>query len=307
VLAERAREHRDTLMPGYTHLQRAQPVTVGHHLLGHAFAFVRDARRMHGALARADESPLGAGALAGSTLGLDAEATARDLGFARAMPNSLDAVSSRDFVAEWLAAVAICGVHLSRLGEEIVLWTSSEFGFADLADEQATGSSLMPQKKNPDVAELARGKAARLIGDLTTILTLVKGTPLAYNRDLQEDKEPLFDSVRTMLLMVPALSRALASLSVDTGRAARAASAPALLATDLAEEFVRSGMPFREAHERVGEAVAAGTLEGLAAEVGVELDARASIGRRAAPGPSPASIDAQLALIEQSLREISAP
>ena len=305
TLAERAREHRETLMPGYTHLQRAQPVTVGHHLLAHAFALERDARRMLDALARSDESPLGAGALAGSTLPLEATTSARDLGFADAMPNSIDAVSARDFVAEWLAASAICGVHLSRLGEEIVLWTSSEFGFASLADEHATGSSLMPQKKNPDIAELARGKAGRLVGDLTSLLVTLKGLPLAYDRDLQEDKEPLFDAVKTLALMLPALTQAVQSMMFDAEATAAAAASPDLFATDVAEELVRRGTPFREAHERVGEAVRDGTLHALAEEVGVALDARASVQRRAAPGPSGESIDAQLERIERALTTLS--
>jgi argininosuccinate lyase len=305
TLAERAREHRETLMPGYTHLQRAQPVTVGHHLLAHAFALERDARRMLDALARADESPLGSGALAGSTLPLDATTSARDLGFADAMPNSIDAVSARDFVAEWLAASAICGVHVSRLGEEIVLWTSSEFGFAALADEHATGSSLMPQKKNPDIAELARGKAGRLVGNLTSLLVTLKGLPLAYDRDLQEDKEPLFDSVKTLALMLPALTQAVRSMVFHAAATTDAAAAPDLFATDVAEELVRRGAPFRDAHERVGEAVRTGSLPALAAELGIALDARTSVQRRAAPGPSGDSIDAQLERIAHALAKLS--
>jgi argininosuccinate lyase len=251
----RAREHRETIMPGYTHLQRAQPVRLAHHLLAHAFALERDAGRLIDALARADASPLGAGALAGSTLNLDATATAREMGFAAAMPNSLDAVAARDFVAEFLAAAAILGVHCSRIGEEIVLWTSHEYGFAELADEHATGSSLMPQKKNPDVAELARGKAGRLVGNLTGLLTTLKGLPLAYNRDLQEDKEPLFDTVKTLREMLPALAGALRTIAFRPETMARAAEGGTVLATDLAEYLVRKGVPFREAHEAVAQAV----------------------------------------------------
>ena len=255
VLAERADEVGDAYLPGYTHLQRAQPVLLSHHLLAHGWALARDVDRLLDCRRRLDVSPLGAGALAGSSLPLDPAGVAADLGFAAAFDNSLDAVSDRDFVAEALFGLALLGVHLSRLGEELVLWASEEFGFCRLSDTYATGSSMMPQKKNPDVAELARGKTGRLIGHLTGLLTTLKGLPLAYNRDLQEDKEPLFDALDQVSLGVAALSGMVAELSFDTERMAAAADDPAAAATDLAEFLVRAGMPFREAHAVVGDLV----------------------------------------------------
>ena len=313
ALMARAREDPDALLPGYTHLQRAQPVRLAHHLLAHAFAFERDVRRMLDALGRTDVSPLGAGALAGSTLELDAHRSAHDLGFGFLAPNSIDAVSDRDFVAEFCAALAIAGVHASRLGEEIVLWTTAEFGFAELSDAFATGSSLMPQKKNPDVAELARGKAGRLIGNLTGLLATLKGLPLAYNRDLQEDKEPLFDGIATMLTMIPALAGAVRTIRFDTDAMARAAGDDMLLATDLAEHLVATGLPFKEAHEKVGKLVAEAlsrsvSLHEVAVTSGLDvaavLDARASVDKRGAPGPSASSVEAQLSHLEASLKQI---
>ena len=256
VLVRRASElGDDAYLPGYTHLQRAQPVLLGHHLLAHFWALARDVDRWRDALARADVSPLGAGALAGSSLPLDPDATAQDLGFARRFENSLDAVSDRDFVAEALFVIALEQVHLSRLGEEIVLWSSEEFGFLRLPDAYSTGSSMLPQKKNPDIAELARGKAGRVIGNLTGLLATLKGLPLAYNRDLQEDKEPLFDSVRTCALSLSALAGLMETVEFDTERMRAAADAPALTATDLAEHLVRAGVPFRDAHATVGRLV----------------------------------------------------
>ena len=249
-------------IPGYTHLQRAQPVLLAHHLAAHAWALLRDADRALDALARADVSPLGAGALAGTSLPLDPDATARAMGFARRFDNSLDAVSDRDFVAESLFVLALLGTHLSRLGEEWVLWTSEEFGFATLADAYATGSSMMPQKKNADVAELARGKAGRLIGNLAGLLATLKGLPLAYNRDLQEDKEPLFDSVDQVGRALVALAGMVATATWRTDRMAAAAGAEALVATDLAEWLVGRGVPFREAHARVGALVGRAAREG---------------------------------------------
>jgi argininosuccinate lyase len=262
ALADRAAEHEGAIMPGYTHLQRAQPVTLGAVLAAHAEALRRDAERIQAAETRCRTSPLGAGALAGSTLGLDRAAEARELGLDDVMANPIDAVAARDFVAEFLAAAAIAGVHLSRIGEEIVLWTSSEFGYAELDDASATGSSLMPQKKNPDVAELARGKAGRLIGDLAGFLSAAKGLPLAYNRDLQEDKEPAFDAADTLTLALPAIALAVRTMRFDTARMREAASDPLLLATDVAEHLVRGGVPFRDAHEAVGGAVRAALDEG---------------------------------------------
>ncbi|MBV8305096.1 MAG: argininosuccinate lyase [Acidimicrobiia bacterium] len=248
VLYERARTAPDAYLPGYTHLQRAQPVLLSHHLLAHAWAFSRDVDRILDTRGRLDVSPLGAGALAGSSLALDPEEVAEDLGFAGRFENSLDAVSDRDFVAEALFDLALLGVHLSRLGEEIVLWSTEEFGFLELDDAYATGSSMLPQKKNPDVAELARGKAGRLIGHLTGFLATLKGLPFAYNRDLQEDKEPLFDAVDQAQLALSALSGLLASARFDFERMADAADSPAAAAVDLAELLVEKGVPFREAH-----------------------------------------------------------
>jgi argininosuccinate lyase len=239
---------RGAYLPGYTHLQRAQPVLLAHHLLAHGWALARDVDRIVDTRRRLDVSPLGAGALAGSSLPLDPVATARDLGFASAFENSLDAVGDRDFVAEALFALALLGVHLSRIGEEVVLWSSGEFGFLRLADEWATGSSMLPQKKNPDVAELARGKAGRLIGDLVSVLVALKGLPLAYNRDLQEDKEPLFDAVDQVGLALTALTGVMETSTFDVRRMAAAADSPEAAAVDLAEWMVVRGVAFRAAH-----------------------------------------------------------
>jgi argininosuccinate lyase len=242
-------------LPGYTHVQRAQPVLLAHHLMAHAWAFTRDIDRLISTIKRADVSPLGAGALAGSSLPLDPDFTAREMGFADRFSNSLDAVSDRDFVAEALFDLALIGTHLSRIGEEWVLWTSEEFGFATLDDRYATGSSMLPQKKNADIAELARGKAGRLIGNLTGLLTTLKGLPLAYNRDLQEDKEPLFDSYDQVSLAVGALTGMIQTATFNTDRMRAAADVQSLSATDLAEYLVRKGTPFRQAHAIVGELV----------------------------------------------------
>ena len=242
-------------LPGYTHVQRAQPVLLAHHLMAHAWAFTRDIDRLISTIKRADVSPLGAGALAGSSLPLDPDFTAREMGFADRFSNSLDAVSDRDFVAEALFDLALIGTHLSRIGEEWVLWTSEEFGFATLDDRYATGSSMLPQKKNADIAELARGKAGRLIGNLTGLLTMLKGLPLAYNRDLQEDKEPLFDSYDQVSLAVGALTGMIQTATFNADRMRAAADVQSLSATDLAEYLVRKGTPFRQAHAIVGELV----------------------------------------------------
>jgi argininosuccinate lyase len=250
-LLRRAKEVGDTYLPGYTHLQRAQPVLLAHHLLAHGWALARDVDRLAATIERADVSPLGAGALAGSSLPLDPDGAARDLGFARRFENSLDAVSDRDFVVEALFDLALLAVHLSRLGEEMVLWSSEEFGFVVLDDAFATGSSMLPQKKNPDVAELARGKAGRLIGNLTGLLATLKGLPLAYNRDLQEDKEPLFDSLRQTRLGLAAVRGMVATVHFDAARMQAAADDAALAAVDLAEWLVQRGLPFRQAHQLV--------------------------------------------------------
>jgi argininosuccinate lyase len=255
ALIAQAERTIDAPAPGLTHMQHAQPVLFSHQLLAHVQAFVRDVSRFVDWDRRTAVSPLGSGALAGSSLPLDPEAVASELGFARAAANSIDAVSDRDFAAEFLFCAAMVGVHISRLGEEIVLWATSEFRWVELDDAFSTGSSIMPQKKNPDVAELARGKAGRLIGDLTALLVVLKGLPLAYDRDLQEDKEPVFDAVDTLLLVLPAVSGMVATMSIDTDRLAATAADGFALATDVAEHLVRRGVPFRDAHEAVGHLV----------------------------------------------------
>jgi len=262
-LAER---YRDVAAPGMTHLQHAQPVLIAHQLLAHAHSFARDVDRLLDWDRRTAVSPLGAGALAGSSLRLDPDAVAAELGFDRAADNSIDAVSDRDFAAEFCFAAALLGVHLSRLGEEVVLWTSTEFGWARLDDAWATGSSIMPQKKNPDIAELARGKAGRFVGNLTGLLTMLKGLPLAYDRDLQEDKEPVFDSIEQLALLLPAVTGMVATLTLRPEVLEAAAPQGFALATDVAEWLVSSGVPFRSAHEISGAMVA--RCEAL----GVELD-----------------------------------
>ena len=267
VLARRAIEHKDTVMPGYTHLQRAQPVSLGFHLLAHGWALLRDGRRFEAARAAADESALGAGALAGTTLGLDPEVAARRLGFERVFDNAMDAVAQRDFACDLLYASALCGVHLSRLAEEIVLWSSTEFGFVRLPDEWSTGSSMMPQKRNPDLTELVRGRSATGIGDLTAMLSLLKGLPLAYDRDLQEDKEIVFGAVDRIAGCLEGMAGMLAAVDFSADRMAAAAAGGSTWATDLAEALVGRGVPFRAAHEATGRLVA--SLE----ERGIDLSA----------------------------------
>ena len=274
VLVRRAGEVGDTYLPGYTHLQRAQPVLLAHHLLAHFWALVRDVDRWRDALGRADVSPLGAGALAGSSLPLDPDAVASDLGFSRRFDNSLDAVSDRDFVAEALFVAALTQVHLSRLGEEIVLWSSEEFGFVRLADAYSTGSSMLPQKKNPDIAELARGGAGRVIGNLTGLLATLKGLPLAYNRDLQGDKEPLFDALATCVGALGAMAGLVATAEFVPERMQAAADGASSAATDLAELLVQQGVPFRDAHEAVGSLVRDAAERGVALEELVMTDPR---------------------------------
>ena len=257
ALMDQAQRHLEARTPvaGLTHTQHAQPVLLAHQLLAHVQAFARDAARLRDWDKRAAISPLGSGALAGSSLPLDPAAVAAELGFDAPAANSMDAVSDRDFAAEFCFAAALAGVHLSRLGEEVVLWTSHEFGWAEIDDAYATGSSIMPQKKNADVAELARGKAGRLIGGLTGLLSTLKGLPLTYNRDLQEDKEPVFDAVDTLLLVLPAMAGLVSSMRFHVQRLAAGAAAGHALATDVAELLVRRGVPFREAHEAVGHLV----------------------------------------------------
>lgn len=257
ALVAQAAAHPEAIMPGKTHLQSAQPVLLVHHLLAHAHPLLRDVDRIVDFDKRAAVSPYGSGALAGSSLGLDPDAIAAELGFASAADNSIDATASRDFAAEAAFVFAMIGVDLSRLAEDVILWSSTEFGYVKLHDAWSTGSSIMPQKKNPDIAELARGKSGRLIGNLAGLLATLKAQPLAYNRDLQEDKEPVFDAVAQLELVLPAMAGLVGSLTFDVQRMAALAPAGYTLATDIAEWLVRQGVPFRSAHEAAGAAVRA--------------------------------------------------
>lgn len=256
VLVDRAEEGREAPMPGYTHLQRAQPVVVGHHLLAYYQMLSRDQERLNDLSKRLDVMPLGSGALSGTGLPINPALVAEDLGFSRLADNSLDAVASRDHLLEFLSFGSILMVHLSRLAEDLILWCSQEFAFAELPDALSTGSSMMPQKKNPDGAELMRGKSGRVLGNLMALLTVVKGLPLSYNRDLQEDKEPLFDTADTLLLVLPVAARMIEGLKFNYERLRQAADDPYAPATDLADHLVRRGIPFREAHRQAGAAVA---------------------------------------------------
>lgn len=265
ALADQAGAHPDAAMPGRTHLQHAQPVLLAHQLMAHAWPLVRDVERLRDWDRRAAVSPYGSGALAGSSLGLDPEAVADELGFPASSENSIDGTAARDVVAEFAFVTAMIGVDLSRLSEEVILWATKEFSFITLDDAFSTGSSIMPQKKNPDVAELARGKAGRLVGDLTGLLTTLKGLPLAYNRDLQEDKEPVFDAVDSLHLLLPAMTGMVATLTFHTDRMAELAPQGFSLATDIAEWLVRERVPFRDAHE------IAGTCVRVCEERGIDL------------------------------------
>jgi len=319
VLLQRAEAAGGTYLPGYTHLQRAQPVLLAHHLLAHGWALGRDVERMLDALERIDVSPLGAGALAGSSLPLDPDFTATELGFAGRFENSLDAVGSRDHIAEALFVLTLVGINLSRMGEEFVLWTTDEFGFAKLDDGYATGSSMLPQKKNPDIAELARGKAGRLIGDLTGFLATMKGLPLSYNRDYQEDKEPLFDAMDQIRLALGAITGMIATATWVPERMQAAADAETSSATDLAEWLVQRGTPFRDAHAIVG-ALVRRTLAGegalrdlVAADPALGPEAAAlvapgvSVQRRTTPGGAgPAPVAVQLERFRIKLAELRA-
>jgi len=307
-----ASDNMDVVIPGYTHLQRAQPVFFAHHLLAYVEMIERDAQRLADLRKRVDVMPLGSGAIAGSTIVLDRALIARELGFAAITQNSMDAVSDRDFACELLAAIAIAGMHLSRLSEDIILWASAEFGFVVISDAFSTGSSLMPQKKNPDVAELTRGKTGRLYGNLLSLLTTLKGLPLTYNRDMQEDKEPVFDSVDTIKAALEVNAAMLSEIKVNASRAAEAVSDPMLLATDLADYLVRAGVPFRQAHEIIGKLVAhcietgrsfpqldlavfQSFSPGFKQDVFEALDLRRALDARQAPGaPSQANVRAQL-------------
>lgn len=265
-LLKQAGDYASAVIPGYTHLQRGQPVTVGHHLLAYVEMIDRDKSRLADCQKRLNVSPLGSGALAGSTINLDRQQIAEELGFDRVSTNSMDAISDRDYMAEFLFDMALVGTHLSRLSEDLILWCSSEFGFATLSDAHTTGSSLMPQKKNPDVCELTRGKTGRLYGNLVALLTAAKGLPLTYNRDLQEDKEPLFDSIDTLKLALKVNTEMIADMTINVDTCEAAASDPLLLATDLADYLVKNGVPFRQAHALVGQAVA------VSVESGTPLD-----------------------------------
>jgi argininosuccinate lyase len=266
ALAAQAEANSDAIMPGRTHLQHAQPVLLAHHLLAHCWPLVRDLERIDDWRHRADSSPYGSGALAGNTLGLDAGLIARELGFAAVAPNSIDATAARDIVAEFAFVTAQIGIDLSRIAEEVILWNTREFGFVTLDDSYSTGSSIMPQKKNPDIAELARGKSGRLIGNLTGLLTTLKGLPLAYNRDLQEDKEPVFDSIETLDVLLPAFTGMIATLRFHTDRMRELAPEGYSLATDVAEWLVKRHVPFRDAHEITGKLVSYAEARGIGLE-----------------------------------------
>ncbi len=320
ALCRRAREHAATLLPGYTHLQRAQVVTLGHHLMAYAEMLGRDRGRLVDAARRAAECPLGSGALAATSLPIDRARTSTDLGFRTPTRNSLDAVSDRDFATELAFCCALMAVHLSRLGEELVLWSTTEFGFVRLGEGYCSGSSLMPQKRNPDIAELLRGKPGRLIGDLVALLTVQKGLTLAYNKDLQETQEPLYDAVETARLILGVLPGLLLGLEFDVEKMRAAAGDPALGATDLAEHLVRGGVPFRRAHEIVGALVRhaegkrislrdvpAAELASIAPELKPDslnaLDPSRAVAARVLPGgPAPTQVESEIARLETELR-----
>lgn len=307
-----AQKQTGVVMPGYTHLQRAQPIYFSHYLLSQVESLARDADRLNDCLRRTDVLPLGSAALAGSTIVLDRDSIARDLKFSRVSQNTLDAVSDRDFACEFLFCLAVIGMHLSRLSEDLILWSTTEFGFVEFSEEFSTGSSLMPQKKNPDMAELTRGKTGRLYGNLMSILTTLKALPSSYNRDLQEDKEALFDSADTVIAALKVFSEMLPKMKINREKMKDAANDPNLLATDLAEYLVKKGMPFRKAHETVGkivaEAVAKRThLQAVSiarfkkfsaffdSDVAKVFDVRRSLSaRRGVGAPSPENIKAQI-------------
>lgn len=315
-LLKQAEQYAAALIPGYTHLQRGQPVTVGHHLLAYVEMLDRDKSRLADCRKRINVCPLGSGALAGSTINLDRQQISDELGFDRVTTNSMDAISDRDYIAEFLFDMALVGTHLSRLSEDLILWCSSEFGFATLSDAHTTGSSLMPQKKNPDVCELTRGKTGRLYGNLVALLTAAKGLPLTYNRDLQEDKEPLFDSIDTLSLALKVNAEMIADMAINLDTCEAAASDPLLLATDLADYLVKNGVPFRQAHELVGQAVALSVqtktpldqldLSQVSEHYGADakdvFDLQTALAARTNPGaPSIDNVRAEVARWKQSL------
>jgi argininosuccinate lyase len=326
ALAEKALQHAGSVMPGFTHMQSAQPVTFGHHLLAYVEMFARDRARFRDARTRLNECPLGAAALAGTSFPIDRAATAKALGFDRPTANSLDSVSDRDFVLESLSAASICAVHLSRFAEEIVLWATPQFGFASLSDKFSTGSSIMPQKRNPDAAELVRGKSGRIIGALTGLLVVMKGLPLTYSKDMQEDKEGAFDALQSLSLCLAAMTGMVADLTPDIKCMKAAAGAGYATATDLADWLVRSlGLPFREAHHVTGRlvAVAAAQDKGLeeltlaemqAVEPGITADVFGVLGveksvrsRTSYGGTAPANVRAQARLWLARLKKEAAP
>lgn len=312
ALLDVAERRAEVVMPGYTHLQRAQPITFSHYLLGQMEAFGRDANRLRGCLTRTDVLPLGSGALAGSTIVLDREGIARDLGFSAVSQNSVDTVGDRDFVCEFLFCLAMIGMHLSRLSEDLIIWSTTEFGLLEFSDSFSTQSSLMPQKKNPDMAELTRSKTGRLYGNLISILTTMKALPSSYNRDIQEDKRALFDSVDTIKTALEVFAAMVPEMKINRERMESAAGDPTLLATDLAEYLVKKGTPFRKAHEIVGKLVAHSiTKSVLLNQIGVAemkrfsprfdvdvakvFDVRRSLAQRRAIGaPSPGNVAAQI-------------
>lgn len=321
ALIDQAERHAESVAPGFTHLQHAQPVSFGHELAKHVHALARDVDRLRDWSARASECPLGAGALAGSSLNVDPVMTAAELGFSRPMANSIDAVADRDFAVEFLFVAALVGVHLSRLGEEFCLWASHEFGWAELNDAFSTGSSIMPQKKNPDIAELARGKAGRLIGHLTGLLATLKGLPFAYNRDLQEDKEPVFDAVDTLSMVLPAMTGLVVTTTFQRDRMAAAATSGHALATEIAEELVRREVPFRDAHELAGQCVRLAERQGvdvkdltkeqlaaispqLLGGIGTVLSAQAALNARSSfGGTAPERVREQLAQLRRDITD----
>ena len=316
ALIEKAEEHLDVLMPGYTHMQRAQPVLFSHWLMSFFWMLQRDYERFGDAGKRVSVLPLGAGAIAGNAIGIDREFLARELGFQTVSANSIDAVSDRDFVAEFLFDAALLGVHLSRLGEDLVFYSSAEFGFVTMDDAYATGSSLMPQKKNPDAMERARVNSAVVIGNLTTLMTLLKGLPSSYDKDLQEDKEPLFDTVDTLDMLLPVIAGVIRTMHINADRMRAALDTP-ILATDLADYLVRRGMPFREAHRKAGEAVKLAEAHGvelselstedfkqIAPEFGADVQevfdfARSVVSREIAGGTGPNAVREQIARAKQ--------
>ena len=321
VLVKKAEENKQSFMPGYTHLQRAQPTTFAHYMMAYANMLRRDVTRLEDCLERMDEMPLGSGALAGTTYPIDRDSVARELGFARITQNSLDGVSDRDFAIEFLSACATMMMHLSRFSEEIILWCSWEFKFVELDDAYSTGSSIMPQKKNPDVAELVRGKTGRVYGDLVTLLTVMKALPLAYNQDMQEDKEPLFDAIDTVKQCLPVFAAMVDTMTVLPKNMAKAASGGFINATDCADYLVKKGMPFRDAYMVVGRLVNAciqmgETLDTLAlkdfraisdkfeADIYQALELKTCVNERKVPGgPSEQAVEQQIAYIQRFLAE----